>query len=121
MRRCLTRKENSHEDFGLVCVLQKVMKSMANGSAFGDVRRSARTRKVPGQKDVHLTVSSSLTLRELKQMVCLESQTLLLIHFTTYLIVSYTMLITRRHLACHPTHISLHIHDSSNLIYIKLK
>lgn len=91
MCRCLTRKENSNEDVGLVCFLQKVMKSMANGSAFGDVRRSARTRKVPGQKDVHLTVSSSLTLRELKLMVCVESQTLSLIHFTTYLIIYCTI------------------------------
>lgn len=65
-------------------VLQKVMKSMANGSAFGDVRRSARTKKVPGQKDVHLTVSSSLTLRELKQMVCIESQAVLFIYFIKY-------------------------------------
>ncbi|KAG8255913.1 hypothetical protein J6590_080968 [Homalodisca vitripennis] len=49
--------------------LKKVMKTATNGSgAAQDVRRSARTRKVPGQKEVHVTVSSSLTLRELKQM-----------------------------------------------------
>ncbi|XP_046671625.1 ubiquitin carboxyl-terminal hydrolase 48-like isoform X2 [Homalodisca vitripennis] len=48
----------------------KVMKTATNGSgAAQDVRRSARTRKVPGQKEVHVTVSSSLTLRELKQMI----------------------------------------------------
>uniref|UniRef100_A0A1B6KRW5 ubiquitinyl hydrolase 1 n=3 Tax=Graphocephala atropunctata TaxID=36148 RepID=A0A1B6KRW5_9HEMI len=50
--------------------LKKVMKAVTSDQGPPpDVRRSARTRKVPGQKEVHFNVSSSLTLRELKQMI----------------------------------------------------
>ncbi|XP_054269621.1 ubiquitin carboxyl-terminal hydrolase 48-like isoform X1 [Macrosteles quadrilineatus] len=47
----------------------ELKKAMKTAMPPGDVRRSSRNRKIPGQKNVQFTVSSSLTLRELKQKI----------------------------------------------------